>query len=49
MLGKWKSKTTGLVVNVLKVDGDAVWYEHPAWGTLQNCNKSVFIGSMEKL
>lgn len=49
MLGKWKSKTTDLVVNVLKIEGESVWYEHPAWSTLQNCTKGVFLESMERV
>ena len=49
MLGKWKSKTTDLIVKVVKVEKGVVWYDHPAWNFLCDCPEETFRETMERV
>lgn len=46
-LGKWKSKVTGKIAEVVSATEDAVWYVIPEWNGPQNCARDVFESSME--
>lgn len=48
MLGKWKSKTTGLVVDVVKITEDLVFWEDKNWTFTQATEKQAFLDSMQK-
>lgn len=48
--GVWKSKTSDLTVQVIKITDDAVFWECPEVSTFtERTNKQVFMDSMEKL
>lgn len=49
MIGQWKSKESGLVVEVIKFNEHAVWYKIEGWRNPQNCALQTFTASMEKL
>jgi len=49
MIGFWKSRETGLVVEVITETDHAVWYVMAAWRGCSECARDVFLAAMEPL